>query len=302
MNPARIPRMFRDDRRLLHLGGGVQDLGRTIVSDPHVCGGVPVFKGTRITVWDVMAQVLALDHPPDAIVQATGGAVTREAIEEAKQLMRNSPETADEDLLICASSEFYEGPEHFTSRRASAHVPAPIDRSWLKRLLELEPPKRGLGRLLAVDPDIDPYMPVIRGTRIPLEEVVDWITDPSDQKARTCLVLLEKAQQSAAGRHNLARRRLVVAGNEFRRARFSSERRAGFPGVIEDLHRPVGELFPDAVDALKSDPHDVFSSIYPVRYPRLRSWLLPLRFRWSRLSCHPGEIPGARQHQPSPPL
>ncbi len=183
MNPARIPRMFREDRKLLHLGGGVQDLGRTIVSDPHVCGGLPVFKGTRITVWDVMAQVVALDCPPDAIVEATGGAVTREAIEEAKQLMRNSPETANEDLLICASSEFYEGPEHFTSRRASAHVPAPIDRSWLKRLLELEPPKRGLGRLLAIDPDVEPDMPMIRGTRIPLEEVVDWITDPSDQKA-----------------------------------------------------------------------------------------------------------------------
>jgi len=183
MNPARIPRMFREDRKLLHLGGGVQDLGRSIVSDPHVCGGLPVFKGTRITVWDVMAQVAGLDCPPDAIVQATEGAVTREAIEEAKQLMRNSPETADEDLLICASSEFYEGPEHFTSRRASAHVPAPVDRSWLKRLVKLEPPPRGLGRLLAIDPDIDPYMPVIRGTRIPLEEVVDWITDPSDQKA-----------------------------------------------------------------------------------------------------------------------
>jgi uncharacterized protein (DUF433 family) len=183
MNPARIPRMFRDNRKLLHPGGGVQDLGRTMVSDPHVCGGLPVFKGTRITVWDVMAQVVALECPLDAIIQATSGAVTREAIEEAKQLMRRSPETPDEDLLVCASSEFYEGPDHFTNRRASAHVPAPIDRSWLKRLLQLEAPKQGAGRLLAIDPDIDPYMPVIRGTRISLEDVVDWLIHPEKKES-----------------------------------------------------------------------------------------------------------------------
>jgi uncharacterized protein (DUF433 family) len=182
MNPARIPRLFRD-RRLLHQGGGVQELGRTIVSDPQVCGGMPVFKGTRITVWDVMAQVIALSFPPEAIVQATGGAVTLEAIEEAKGVMRDSEEVADEDLLVTASSEFYEGPEHFASRRTSAHVPAPVDRSWLKRLAEFEPPKQGLGRLVAVDPDIDPYIPVVRGTRISIEEIVDWTTDPSDQKS-----------------------------------------------------------------------------------------------------------------------
>jgi len=184
MNPSRIPRMFRESRKVLHLGGGVQQLGPNIVSDPRVCGGVPVFRGTRIAVWDVMAQVLALDCPPEAIVEATNGEVTREAIEEAKEVMRDSPDTRHEEIMVCASSEFYEGPEHFTNRRTSARVPArPIDRSWLKRLLEMELPKRGVGRLLAIDPGVDPYMPVIRGTRISLEDVVDWIIDPSDKKS-----------------------------------------------------------------------------------------------------------------------
>ncbi len=33
------------------------ELGRHIVADPKICGGQPVFKGTRIMVWIVLEQL-----------------------------------------------------------------------------------------------------------------------------------------------------------------------------------------------------------------------------------------------------
>jgi len=167
----------------LHGGSGTQELGRFIVSDPWVCGGVPVFKGTRILIWDVIAQVVALGYSPDAMVEATGGAVTREAIEEARQLMLSAAGSSEADMLVTVSSEFYEGPDHFAKSRAAAHVADKVDRAWQKRLLEMEPPAKGVGRLLAIDPDVDPYQPVFRGTRILLRDAVEYLDRSSSPQA-----------------------------------------------------------------------------------------------------------------------
>jgi uncharacterized protein (DUF433 family) len=178
MNPARIPRLFSDERSILHGGGGTQELGRFLISDPMVCGGAPVFKGTCILLWDVMAQVVGLGWNPGAIVEATGGAVTLEAIEEARQVMLKNSGHAEDEMLVTVSAEFYEGPDHFAKGRAPAHVhTAAVDRAWLKRLLQLEAPPHSLARLVVVDPDVDPHRPVFRGTRILLEDVTDKLFD-----------------------------------------------------------------------------------------------------------------------------
>jgi len=57
-------------------------LGRYIVMDPGICHGKPVFRGTRILVADILAQVgEGMDW--DAIVEEWRGALTKEGIAEA---------------------------------------------------------------------------------------------------------------------------------------------------------------------------------------------------------------------------
>ncbi len=63
-------------------------LGRFIVTDPKICRGRPTFKGTRVTVADVLADVergLAWEF----ICYRWGdGRITKEAVAEAVQLAR----------------------------------------------------------------------------------------------------------------------------------------------------------------------------------------------------------------------
>ena len=72
-------------------------VGRFVVTDPTVCHGEPVFRGTRILVADVLEQV-ASGMAWEAIVEEWRGSVTPEAIAEAVRLARealvtNAPET-----------------------------------------------------------------------------------------------------------------------------------------------------------------------------------------------------------------
>ena len=67
-----------------------KELGQFIVADPKICRGKPTFKGTRVTVADVLADVergLAWDF----ICYRWGdGKITRDAIAEAVQLARRA--------------------------------------------------------------------------------------------------------------------------------------------------------------------------------------------------------------------
>jgi uncharacterized protein (DUF433 family) len=67
-----------------------KELGQFIVADPKICRGKPTFKGTRVTVGDVLADVqrgLAWDF----ICYRWGdGKITRDAIAEAVQLARRA--------------------------------------------------------------------------------------------------------------------------------------------------------------------------------------------------------------------
>src|SRR6266705_6952656 len=67
-----------------------RDLGQYIVADPRICRGRPTFKGTRVTVADVLADV-GSGLSWDFICYRWGdGKITKDAIAEAVQLARRA--------------------------------------------------------------------------------------------------------------------------------------------------------------------------------------------------------------------
>jgi uncharacterized protein (DUF433 family) len=44
-------------------GGDLEHFDQRIVRDPQICGGEPVFKGTRVTLRTVLASLAAGDTP-----------------------------------------------------------------------------------------------------------------------------------------------------------------------------------------------------------------------------------------------
>ncbi len=82
---------------------GKKAIGRYVVSDPAICHGQPIFRGTRILVADVLEQV-ATGMAWEAIIDEWRGTVTKEAIAEAVRLARemlisHAPELARERLV-----------------------------------------------------------------------------------------------------------------------------------------------------------------------------------------------------------
>ena len=68
----------------------LKDLGQFIVADPNICHGKPTFKGTRVTVADVLADV-ERGLSWDFICYRWGdGKITKDAIAEAVQLARRA--------------------------------------------------------------------------------------------------------------------------------------------------------------------------------------------------------------------
>ena len=69
---------------------GVVALGRYIVADPAICHGKPTFKGTRVFVADILADV-ERGLSWDFIVRRWGGGkISKAAITEAVHLARNA--------------------------------------------------------------------------------------------------------------------------------------------------------------------------------------------------------------------
>ena len=67
-----------------------KDLGQFIVADPKICRGRPTFKGTRVTVADVLTDV-ERGLSWDFICYRWGdGKITKEAVAEAVQLARRA--------------------------------------------------------------------------------------------------------------------------------------------------------------------------------------------------------------------
>jgi uncharacterized protein (DUF433 family) len=74
------------------------ELGQYIVADPAICHGGVTFKGTRIFVADVLADVergLSWDF---ILLRWGGGRLSKEAIAEAVRLARRSLLTPDRKL------------------------------------------------------------------------------------------------------------------------------------------------------------------------------------------------------------
>lgn len=71
-------------------GKKLVNLGRHIVADPAICHGKPTFKGTRVFVADVLADV-ERGLSWDFIVQRWGGGkITKAAVTEAVRLARGA--------------------------------------------------------------------------------------------------------------------------------------------------------------------------------------------------------------------
>ena len=78
-----------------------QVMGRHIVSDPKICHGKPVFRGTRVLVSDVLEQV-ASGMAWESIVEEWNDSITKEAIREAVELASQA--------LLRHKDEFILGP------------------------------------------------------------------------------------------------------------------------------------------------------------------------------------------------
>jgi len=73
-------------------------MGRYIVTDPDICHGEPIFRGTRILVADVLEQVAGgMDW--EAIIEEWRGKLTKEAIAEAIRLAREALITHTPELM-----------------------------------------------------------------------------------------------------------------------------------------------------------------------------------------------------------
>lgn len=85
--PTKRTKRSHTTRRTPAPKGGA--LGRFIVADAGICGGKPTFRGTRILVADILAQV-AQGMAWETIVEEWRGAVSMDAIAEAVQLAREA--------------------------------------------------------------------------------------------------------------------------------------------------------------------------------------------------------------------
>jgi uncharacterized protein (DUF433 family) len=77
-------------------------VGRHIVVDPKVCHGKPVFRGTRIMVWQVL-EMLAEGLAWETIIEQCHHSITKDAIAEAIKLSREA--SKDTQMSSCWSLE-----------------------------------------------------------------------------------------------------------------------------------------------------------------------------------------------------
>jgi uncharacterized protein (DUF433 family) len=99
-NGVYFDRMSNSKRR----ANGSMELGRYIVADPMICHGKPTFKGTRVFVADVLADV-ERGLSWDFIIQRWGGGkISKAAVTEAVRLARSALLTEDGRLASLSSA------------------------------------------------------------------------------------------------------------------------------------------------------------------------------------------------------
>jgi uncharacterized protein (DUF433 family) len=80
------------------------ELGQFIVADPEICHGKPTFKGTRVFVADVLADV-ERGLSWDFIVRRWGGGkISKAAVTEAVRLVRGALLSEDGQLLSLSTA------------------------------------------------------------------------------------------------------------------------------------------------------------------------------------------------------
>lgn len=71
--------------------------GDRILRDPAICGGEPVFKGTRVTLRTVLASLAAGDAPEDIL-----GDFPSLTAEDVKAAIAFAAASAEEDMPVSA--------------------------------------------------------------------------------------------------------------------------------------------------------------------------------------------------------
>lgn len=72
-----------------------REYGEYIISDPQICGGELTFKGTRVSVKDVL-NLVAEGEAWEKISEGHQGKISREAIAEALELAREALMTRED--------------------------------------------------------------------------------------------------------------------------------------------------------------------------------------------------------------
>jgi uncharacterized protein (DUF433 family) len=119
-------------------------LGRFIVIDPAVRGGEPSFRGTQLTVREVVEQIARVQHW-DAVIAQSEGALSRRAIAEA--------------LALCTDA-FLDETERLRNREDQMRL--------------------DLGEHIVMDPRICHGKPTYKGSRVMVWQVLQELEDQAD--------------------------------------------------------------------------------------------------------------------------
>jgi uncharacterized protein (DUF433 family) len=119
-------------------------LGRFIVMDPAVGGGEPTFRGTRLTVREVVEGIAREQHW-DALIEQSEGTLSRRAIAEA--------------LALCTDA-FLAETEHLREREEQKPL--------------------ALGDFIVMHPGICHGQPTYKGSRVMVWQVLRQLEDERD--------------------------------------------------------------------------------------------------------------------------
>lgn len=136
----------------------VKELGKYIVAHPGICHGKPTFRGTQITVCQVL-EMLADGMSLDEVSQAWNGRVSKEAVAEA--------------MLVAAQALV-----KYENRRPSWLDDE--DCNWLEDEGLEWPEANSLGQYVVANPRICHGQVTFRGTRIFVKDALEMVAEGLD--------------------------------------------------------------------------------------------------------------------------
>ncbi len=135
-----------------------KELGKYLVADPKICDGKPIFRGTRITVRQVLKMV-ADGKDWETICEEWDGKVSKKAIAEA--------------LLVAAQTL-----AKYENRRPSWLDDE--DCNWLEDKGLEWPEAKSLGDYVVANPRVCHGQVTFRGTRIFVQDALEMVAEGMD--------------------------------------------------------------------------------------------------------------------------